>query len=119
MSDIRKRVGRKGTTYQVRYPNKNAKTGYAYATFETLKEARAFVESGRTRDNQGALKSEVSSVAQAVEKWLDICVKEGRDGRDPITRHTEKTYGRRAEIMKAYDWGKALQELQAPDIVEF
>ena len=28
MSDIRKRVGRKGTTYQVRYPSKATKSGY-------------------------------------------------------------------------------------------
>ncbi|SNT75689.1 tyrosine-type recombinase/integrase [Amphiplicatus metriothermophilus] len=119
MSDIRKRVGRKGTTYQVRYPSKSSKTGYAYATFSTLKEARNFVESGGTRANQSVRQCEIKTVGQAVDKWLAICVKEGRDGRDPITRHTEKTYGRRAEVMKAYEWGKALQELQAPDIVEF
>jgi hypothetical protein len=44
MSDIRKRSGLKGTTYQVRYPSKTTKSGYAYATFATLKEARAFRE---------------------------------------------------------------------------
>ena len=44
MSDIRKRKGAKGITYQVRYPSKASKTGYAYKTFLTLKQARAFRE---------------------------------------------------------------------------
>lgn len=46
MADIRKRTGSKGTTYQVRYASPEAKSGYAYATFDTLKEARQFRESG-------------------------------------------------------------------------
>jgi integrase len=54
MIDIRKRVGRKGATYQVRYPSKATKSGYAYATFDTLKEARAFLESGEV-DAHGSL----------------------------------------------------------------
>ena len=49
MADIRKRTGKKGTTYQVRYASKTAKGGYDYATFDTLKEARAFLESGETK----------------------------------------------------------------------
>jgi hypothetical protein len=44
MSDIRKRTGAKGTTYQVRYPSKSSPSGYAYKTFETRKEALAFRE---------------------------------------------------------------------------
>lgn len=46
MTDIRKRIGKKGATYQVRYSSKSTKTGYAYKTFDTIKEARAFLESG-------------------------------------------------------------------------
>src|SRR5690606_5852834 len=119
MSDIRKRTGAKGTTYQVRYPSKAAKTGYAYKSFATRKEAQAFLESGKARGHGSPRQGEIKTVDQAVDKWLDICVKEGRDGRDPITRYTEKTYDYRAGIMKAYAWGKDLQEVQAPDIVEF
>jgi integrase len=119
MADIRKRTGKKGVTYQVRYPSKTAKSGYAFATFPTLKDARAFVESGKARVGEGPRQSEIKTVEQAVDKWLDICVKEGRDGRDPITRYTEKTYDYRAGIMKAYSWGKDLREIQAPDVVEF
>lgn len=119
MSDIRKRVGRKGTTYQVRYPSKATKSGYAYATFNTRKEAQAFVESGKTQAINGITDASIRSVPQAVDRWLDICKKEGRDGRDPVTSYTYKTYERRADIMKAYDWQKNLVELQTPDIVAF
>src|SRR5262245_7826010 len=119
MADIRKRTGKNGTTYQVRYATKATKSGYAFRTFDTLKEARAFTESGEARSPLGARDPEVRTIAQAVDKWLAVCVKEGREGRDPITKHTEKTYGRRAEVMKSYDWGKSLQEIDAPDVVEF
>ena len=44
MADIRKRKGSKGITYQVRYPTKATKSGYAYKTFVTAKEAREFRE---------------------------------------------------------------------------
>jgi integrase len=49
MTDIRKRNGSKGITYQVRYSSKASKSGYAYKTFLTLKEAREFRESGETK----------------------------------------------------------------------
>lgn len=114
MSDIRKRVGKKGTTYQVRYPSKNTKSGYTYATFNTMKEAREFVESGMTQATAGITDASIRTVSQAIDRWLDICQKEGRDGRDPVTNYTYKTYERRAEIMKAHGWEKDLPELQTP-----
>lgn len=119
MSDIRKRVGRKGTTYQVRYPNRASKTGYAYKTFDTLKEARAFVESGKTQADDQVLDRSITTVHQAVDKWLRICEKEGTDGNEPVTTHTLKLYKYYAEFMRAYQWEKTLPELQAPDIVKF
>jgi hypothetical protein len=74
MSDIRKRVGSKGTTYQVRYPSKKTKSGYAFSTFNTLKEARAFVESGaHKKESPGSTKK----ISEAVQHWLDICEKVG------------------------------------------
>lgn len=118
MSDIRKRVGRKGTTYQVRYPSKETKSGYAYASFDTLKEARAFREDAAAR-KRACADGAVQTVAEGVQKWLDICEKEGRGGRDPVTAYTLKTYRYRAEIIKTYDWPKPLHELTAPDVVEF
>ncbi len=84
-----------------------------------MKEARAFIESGKAKASSDPLISEPISVQQAIEEWLKICEKEGRDGRDPVTRYTLKTYARRAEIMNSYEWQKPLQLLQTPDIVAF
>lgn len=119
MSDIRKRVGKKGTTYQVRYPSTSTKSGYAYATFDTRKEALAFVESGKTREKTPNTQSEINSVAQAANLWLNICEKEGLNGREPITPYTLKNYEYRAEFIKRYSWPKPIHELTTPDIVEF
>src|SRR5262249_34142589 len=119
MADIRKRTWKNGkTSYQVRYSTKSA-AGHAYKSFDTLKEARAFSEDAHARRRAGARSAEVRTVAQAVDKWLDICSKEGRDGRDPITLHTKKCYGYRADLMKAYSWPKEFPNLEAPDVVEF
>ncbi len=119
MSDIRKRVGRKGVTYQVRYPSKAAKSGYAYATFDTLKAAREFVESGGARKASASPSTEIRTVSQGIQKWLDICEKEGRNGREPVTRYTLANYEYRAEIIKLYAWEKELHELTKPDIIQF
>lgn len=117
MADIRKRKGEKGTSYQVRYPSPEAKSGYAYASFDTLKEARAFTE------NLGALKhapgGQALTVPEAVDRWLDICEKIGRDGRERVEPETYKEYERRAKVMKAYEWDKPLHKLETPDIVAF
>ena len=118
MSDIRKRKGKKGTTYQVRYPSKGSAKGYAYKVFGTLKEARAFLESGNAR--QGARASaDIRTVAQATDLWLMACEKEGLNGREPVTGYTLQNYGYRAEFIKAYGWDKSTAELAAPDIVAF
>lgn len=118
MSDIRKRTGRKGTTYQVRYPSAATKAGYANKTFDTMKEARAWLESG------GALSAGRSPVPDidvklGIQIWLDACEKEGRGGRSPVTAYTLKTYRYRAGIVLQYPWSKPLTELTAPDVVAF
>jgi integrase len=117
MADIRKRKGKKGTTYQVRYPSKSAATGYAFATFATLKEARAFTENlGSLKDRAGSMSLRVPD---AVDRWLDICEKIGRDGRETVEAMTLKDYQRRARIIKDYSWTKKLHELEPADIVQF
>jgi integrase len=118
MADIRKRTGKKGVTYQVRYPSKAAKTGYAFATFPTLKEARAFVESGKATAS-GTRHSKIRTVEQAIDRWLEVCRVEGRKGKDPVSAYTMVNYEYRAALMKAYRWEKELHELEAPDIVAF
>lgn len=117
MADIRKRTGAKGTNYQVRYVSPGSPTGYAYATFDTLKEARAFSENlGAMRHAPGGV---IMSVADAVDRWLDICEKIGRDGREKVEPTTLVEYRRRAAIIKAYSWPKKLHELVATDVVQF
>lgn len=119
MADIRKRTGTKGTTYQVRYPDPNAKSGYSYATFNTRKEALAFRENGGAQKSTAARSAETKTVSQGLQQWLDVCEKEGRNGRDPVTRDTLKHYEWRRDCILRYDWSKPLHELTAPDIVEF
>jgi len=119
MSDIRRREGNKGVTYQVRYPSASTKTGYAYKTFRTMKEARAFLESGEAYQRGNRPASAVRTVPEALEHWLAICEKEGRSGRDPVTKFTAKTYRYRADIINAYIWEKEIQDLAPPDIVNF
>lgn len=119
MSDIRKRVGEKGTTYQVRYPSKSTKSGYAYATFETRKEAQAFIETGKAREDGNSRRGETLSVEQAIDRWLDISEKEGRGERDPVSDGTPEHYKWRSRAMKAYSWPCALHELQESDVIEF
>lgn len=120
MTDIRKRTGAKGTTYQVRYPSPETKSGYAYATFTTRKEAAAFIASGKTQaQQQGSAHGVTRTVPEAIDLWLDICEKEGRDGRAPVSSATHDYYRYVASIMKDYSWGKPLAELTKPDIVAF
>ena len=120
MSDIRKRTGEKGTTYQVRYVNKSSKTGYSYKTFKTRKEALAFLDNPEERTSHSRKRNtEIKTVDDAVQRWLDICEKEGLNGREPVTQYTLQNYEYRASFIKSYPWAKELQELSAPDIVEF
>ena len=117
MADIRKRKGAKGVTYQVRYPSKATKSGYAYATFDTLKDAREFTENLGSLDTSSS--SSALSVSDAVTRWLDICEKIGRDGREKVEPQTLVEYNRRARIIKEYAWPKSLQELEPADVVRF
>ncbi|WP_409313933.1 tyrosine-type recombinase/integrase [Pseudomonas putida] len=114
MSDIRKKTGKKGITYQVRYADKGSKSGYSYKTFATAKEARQFRESPKETHAKGGI-----SVPQAIDKWLTICVKEGRDGRPPVSKATLNYYTYIAGIMKEYSWDTELRGLTKPGVVAF
>jgi integrase len=119
LSDIRKRTGAKGTTYQVRYPSKATKTGYAYATFASRKEALEFREQSHKYRNHSAAQAGIRTVEGGLQKWLDVCEHEGRNGRHPVTEGTLKHYEWRRDHILLYDWKKDLQELTTPDVVEF
>src|SRR3954463_10927216 len=119
MADIRKKSGPKGITYQVRFRSRGTSSGYSYKTFETLKEARAFRENSSARSASRPLSSEIRTVEQGLRKWLDVCEKEGCNGREPITKGTLQNYEYRVAIINAYNWTKQLHELTSPDVVEF
>ncbi len=119
MADIRKRVGKKGTTYQVRYPSKSTKSGYAFKSFDTLKEARAFLESGKTQQSEETRHTHIRTVDQAIDMWLEICEREGRDDREPVSPSTLENYRWRARTMKEYQWNCELRDLKEPDVIEF
>jgi integrase len=119
MSDIRKRKGARGITYQVRYPSKATKTGYAYKTFLTMKEARGFREDSSKRNVASPRHAEIVTVEQGVQKWLDVCEHEGRDGRDPVSPATLAVYAACASIIRVYTWESQLHELQSTDLVAF
>ena len=119
MTDIRKRTGSKGTSYQVRYPSKSSKSGYAYATFDTMKEARAFREGFAARIARQVPRSDLVTPNQAIDRWLQICEKEGTDGNEPVTTYTLKTYRYLTEHLRAYSWPRPLPELEPPDIINF
>src|SRR6266446_5241627 len=109
MTDIRKRSGSKGATYQVRFPSKGTRSGYAYRTFITLKEARYFAQHEFPK-LRACKSTEIRSVEQAIQKWLDTCEYEGRQGKDPVSPATVEGYKYRAEIMRSYSWDKELHE---------
>ena len=106
-----------GTTYQVRFADPASPGGFAYKSFDTRKEAKAFQESGGITK---AIRSRNSlTVEEAIQRWLDACACEGRDGKDPVSPATFKVYESRATIMRAYVWEKDIAALTSPDIVAF
>lgn len=115
MSDIRKRTGKKGTTYQVRYADESSPTGFAYKTFETMKAARAHREGPKIE----ARPRNALSVFDAVDQWLLVCEKEGRDGRPPVSAATLTVYRYIAEHIKAYRWDKPVQSLSKQEVIAF
>ena len=83
-----------------------------------MKEARAFRENSVLRQAADDTGPPIS-VNDGLQTWLDVCEMEGRGGRSPVTTYTLKTYRYRANVIEAYDWPKPLNELTAPDVVEF
>lgn len=123
MADIRKRNNADGSIgYQVRFIDKSNKSGFGYRSFSKAKEANHFkaqkdlMETGLVSEPE--IESDLS-VSDAVELWLKICEKIGRDGREPVETMTIVEYHRRAKIMWAYPWSKPASQLTPTDIVRF
>lgn len=121
MSDIRKRINADGSIgYQVRYIDKSTKSGFGYRTFAKAKQAQQFktikdLEEGAFSPN---LQSDLR-VPEAIDMWLEICERVGRDGREPVEPTTLREYSRRAGVICRYRWQKPLQALQPTDVVQF
>lgn len=115
MADIRKRNGKKGATYQVRFADPLSPTGHSYRTFSTAKSARAFLEEP-AKKNTGV---GGPSMPEAIDQWLNVCKSEGRDGRPPVSDATYSYYSYVAEIMKNYPWSRNIRTLTKPDVIAF
>jgi len=50
----------------------------------------------------------IVTVDDGISKWLEVCEKEGRDGRDPVRAFTLKGYKYRARIINKYSWPENL-----------
>ena len=117
MANIRKIRGKKVTTYQVRYASRERKSELGYSTFSSMKEARDFVQNLGTLREAPAGQSLL--VTEAIDQWLAICNRTGRDGRESVEPETFKEYDRRARVMKEYAWRKTLHELTPADVIQF
>lgn len=100
----------------MRYAAAGTKSGYAYKTFLTMKEARAFRENSADRKHSQGIDMQI---VQATDVWLKACEKEGINGREPVSKYTLKNYTYRATFIKSYEWPKTIATLSAPDIVAF
>jgi len=120
MADVRRRVNSKGKiVYQVRFADPSNTSGYGYRSFPRAKDAHQFAAECEIEKHNFRPRSDIDTVPKAIDKWLDICITEGTQNHEPITRYTQKTYAYRAEIMKRYDWPVPLPELRPSHIQEF
>ena len=117
MADIRKRTGKKGTTYQVRYPSNASKSGFAFKTFVTLNDARNFAKMV-AHDLLPIGRPPLPSMKAYRFGSMRVRRKD-EAGVGRLPPYTLKTHRYRADIIKAYSWPKPLAELAAPDVVQF
>lgn len=97
MADVRKRIGSKGTTWQLRFNDPNSGK-QRYKTFTRRKEADDFL--GKLSTSDYVHDSETASLAEAADRWLTVCETIGRKGREPVEALTLKPYKLHAKILK-------------------
>ncbi len=120
MADIRRRHNADGSVgYQVRYIDKSKKSGFGYRTFFRAKDANQFKARMELEEQAGLGALPKLTVPDAVEKWLDICEKEGTDGNDPVSPYTLENYHYYARFMTGYAWPCSIAELKPPHIVDY
>ncbi|MFD1328882.1 tyrosine-type recombinase/integrase [Mycoplana ramosa] len=98
MADIRKRKGRSGVGWQVRY--KEPVSGHIrYKSFARRMDADAFVA---TLGHHDFLHDrDTVTVSEAASRWLDVCENTGRKGREPVEGSTLRKYREHVEIIAA------------------
>ncbi|WP_417832562.1 tyrosine-type recombinase/integrase [Terasakiella sp.] len=116
MADIRKRNGKRGVTWQARYRDK--KTGkIRYKSFPRRMDAEAFLVS--THSSDYLHDSDSTSMADAADRWLEVCTTTGRKGREPVEASTARKYAEHAEIIKEMMGGVMLSQLTPPICNQF
>lgn len=108
MADIRKREGKKGPTWQLRFSD--PKSGkQRYKTFKRRKDLDTFLTELPRSDY--VHDSDTVTVAQAADRWLDVCERIGRKGREPVEHSTLKQYKLHTPIIKSMIGGSKLNAL--------
>lgn len=97
MADIRKREGEKGTTWQLRFNDPNSGE-VRYKTFKRRKDADAFLT--KLPQSDYVHDSDTVTVGEATDRWLDVCERIGRKGREPVEHSTLKQYKLHAPIIR-------------------
>jgi len=116
MADIRKRTGKKGPTWQVRF--KDRATGKErFKTFSRRKDADAFLAALPTSDY--VHDNDTVTLREAADRWLHVCITTGRKGREPIEASTARKYAEHCKIIKDIVGGMKLNQLTPPVCNQF
>lgn len=116
MADIRKRKGPSGTVWQLRY--KDPSTGkIRYKSFPRRMDADAFA--GTLQRAEFIDDRDTITVAAAIERWLQVCERTGRKGREPVEGSTLRKYHEHGDIIAAMIGNVLLNKLSAVACNEF
>jgi integrase len=108
MADIRKRKGPAGTGWQVRY--KDPVSGNTrYKSFVRRMDADAFVATLGSPDFLDD--RDTVTVEEAAQRWLEVCQKTGRKGREPVEASTLRKYQEHVQIIAGMIGSRRLNKL--------
>jgi integrase len=108
---IEKKTGRK---YKVHYTD--PLTGKRRSkVFDRAKDAHFFKDN--IPKNDYVHNKDTVTVSEAADKWLDICKKSGRKGREPVEKATLRPYRLHTRYIKDMIGGRRLNEL-TPEVCE-
>jgi len=108
MADIRKKTGKKGPTWQVRFNDPNSGK-VRYKTFPRRKDADAYLSN---MSHPGFIhEKDTIALSEAAERWLHVCKTTGRKGREPVENSTSRKYAEHCEIIKGMIGGVKINTL--------